>query len=164
MPNTERKQRIKAYADGPKLLVKSLKKFPKKMWKWKPAPDKWSIHEILVHLADSETNAYLRARRFLAEPGGTVMGYDQDKWAQKLNYHAQDANEALALVALVRKMTHKLIRNLPDEAWNARCTHPEHENYTFDRWLEIYGRHIHGHVAQMQRNHDAWKQSKGKRG
>lgn len=163
MTAAERKQKIKAYADGHKVLVKALKKFPKKMWKWKPAPEKWSIHEILIHLADSESNAYLRARRFLAEPGQPVMAYDQDLWAQKLNYHAQDPNEALALVGLVRRMTHRLIRNLPEGAWATRCVHPEHDNYTFDRWLEIYGGHAHGHAAQMQRNYDAWKQSKGKR-
>lgn len=159
----ERTRKIKAYGEAPKLLVKSLKKFPKKMWKWKPAPEKWSIHEILIHLADSETNAYLRARRFLAEPGGTVMGYDQDKWAQALNYHAQDPNDALAVVTLVRKMTHRLIKNLPESTWSARCTHPEHENYTFDRWLDIYSGHIHNHVGQMQRNFEAWKQSKGRK-
>jgi len=159
----ERSQKIKAYADGPKLLVKSLKRFPKKMWKWKPAPEKWSIHEILVHMADSETNAYLRARRFLAEPGQAVMAYDQDLWAKKLDYHAQNANDALALVTMVRKATHKLIRSLPDAAWATRCVHPEHDNYTFDRWLDVYARHIHGHIGQMQRNFDAWKQSKGKK-
>jgi len=158
--SSERSQKIKAYGEGYKLLVQALKRFPKKMWKWKPAPEKWSIHEILVHLADSETNAYLRARLFLAEPGKPVMAYDQDLWAQRLDYHTQDANEALALVGLVRKTTYKLIRNASEEAWAARCIHPEHENYTFDRWLEIYARHIPGHVGQMQRNYDAWKQSK----
>lgn len=163
MSTAERKQKIKAYGDGPKVLVKALKKFPKKMWKWKPAPEKWSIHEILVHLADSESNAYLRARRFMAEPGQTVMAYDQDLWAQKLDYHSQDANEALALVTQVRKMTHRLLRSVPDHGWSAVCIHPEHENYTFDRWLDIYSRHIHNHVGQMQRNFDAWKQNKGKR-
>lgn len=159
----ERKQAIKSYADGHKVLVRALKQFPKKMWKWKPAPEKWSIHEILVHLADSETNAYLRARRFLAEPGQPVMAYDQDLWARELNYHAQDANDALALVGQVRKMTHKLLRNVPESVWANRCAHPEHENYTFERWLEIYGRHVHNHVGQMQRNYDAWKQSKSRR-
>ena len=163
MTPAERKQKIKAYADGHKVLVKTLKKLPKRMWKWKPAPEKWSIHEILVHLADSECNGALRARLFLAEPGQPVMAYDQDVWAQKLNYHAQDPNEALALVGQVRRMTHKLIRNLPESAWAARCVHPEYENYTFERWLEIYGGHAHKHAAQMQRNYAAWKQTKGKR-
>jgi hypothetical protein len=163
MTAAERKKKIAAYAAGPKLLALALKKLPPKMWKWKPTPQKWSVHEILVHLADSESNAYLRARRFLAEPGGTVMAYDQDVWAQKLRYHAQDPRDAVALVTLVRRMTHRLIRNLPEAAWAARCTHPEHDNYTFDRWLDIYSHHIHGHIAQMQRNLAAWKLKAGRR-
>lgn len=160
MTPAERKEKIRAYGKGPALLAKAVRKFPRKMWKWKPAPEKWSIHEILVHLADSETNAYLRARRFLAEPGGTVMAYDQDVWAHKLNYHAQDPDTAIKLVSLVRAMTHALIRELPDSAWSARCAHPEHDNYTFDRWLEIYAGHIPGHIGQMQRNFTAWKAGK----
>ena len=158
----ERKQRIQAYAKGPDLLKRAVKKFPKKMWKFKPTPQRWSIHEILVHLADSETNAYLRARRFLAEPGQPVMAYDQDVWAQKLNYHTQDPADAVALVGLVRRMTHAIIRKLPDSAWAATCLHPEHSNYNFDRWLEIYSSHVHGHVNQMQKVYDAWK-SRGKK-
>lgn len=157
MTPAERKIKIKAYAAGPVLLARALKKFPKKMWKFKPAADRWSIHEILVHLADSETNAYLRARRFLAEPGQNVMAYDQDVWARTLNYHAQDTADAVALVRMVRKTTHALIRKLPASAWSARCAHPEHDNYTFDRWLDIYSSHIPGHIAQMEKNYLAWK-------
>lgn len=153
---TGRNAKIEAYGDGPRLLAEAVKKFPREMWQFKPAPNRWSIHEILVHLADSETNAYARARRFIAEPGNSVMGYDQDVWAQKLDYHSQSTDDALALIALVRKMTYALIRNLPEAAWSAKCLHPEHANYTFDRWLEIYANHIPGHIAQMQKNYDAW--------
>lgn len=161
MTPEERKARIQAYGEGPALLAEAVKQFPREMWKWKPVPNRWSIHEILVHLADSESNAYLRARRFLAEPGQSVMAYNQDVWAEKLNYHAQDPDDAVALVALVRRMTHALIRDLPDSAWEARCQHPEHANYTFERWLEIYSKHIPGHISQMQKNYEAWKAQRG---
>jgi hypothetical protein len=126
------------------------------MWQWKPAPNRWSIHEILIHLADSESNAYLRARRFLAEPGQPVMAYDQDLWARKLNYHAQSTDDALALLRLVRRMTYSLIKSLPDDVWSRTALHPEYPNYTFERWLEIYSRHVHGHIDQMKKNHAAW--------
>ncbi len=157
MTPEERKKKVRAYGDGPALLARALRRFPKKMWRFKPAPQRWSIHEILVHLADSETNAYLRARRFLAEPGQNVMAYDQDVWARKLGYHAQSTEDAVTLVRMVRKMTHALIRRQPASAWSARCAHPEHDNYTFERWLEIYSNHIPGHIAQMQKNYLAWK-------
>lgn len=156
MTPAERKEKIEAYGSGVAHLEDALKQFPREMWKWKPGPTRWSIHEILVHLADSETNSYLRARRFLADPGQPVMAYDQDLWAQKLNYHAQNPDDAVALLRLVRKTTYALIRDLPDDVWSRTALHPEHNNYTFDRWLEIYSRHIHGHVEQMKKNHTAW--------
>ncbi len=156
MTPEERKQKIEAYGNAVVLLEDALKKFPREMWQWKPAPDRWSIHEILIHLADSESNAYLRARRFLAEPGQPVMAYDQDLWARKLNYHAQSTDDALALLRLVRRMTYNLIKSQPDDVWSRTALHPEHSNYTFERWLEIYSRHVHGHIDQMKKNHTAW--------
>ncbi len=157
MTPAERKQKIAAYAKGPALLAKAIRKFPKKMWKWKPAPNRWSIHEILVHMGDSETNAFVRARRFLAEPGAPVMAYDQDVWANKLSYHTQSTEDAVKLIALVRKMTHALVKKAPESAWSTVCAHPEHPNYTFDRWLEIYAKHVPGHITQMEKNYAEWK-------
>jgi DinB family protein len=156
MTPAERKEKIEAYGKGPDLLEEALKQFPRNMWQWKPAANRWSIHEILVHLADSESNAYLRARRFLAEPGQPVMAYDQDVWAQKLDYHSQSPDDAVALVRLVRKMTYAIIRDLPDDVWTRTAKHPEHSNYTFERWLEIYSGHIPGHISQMKKNHTSW--------
>jgi len=59
------------------------------MWQYKPGPDRWSIHEIIVHLADSEANSYIRCRRFIAERGSRVMGYDENRWGNSLNYHGR---------------------------------------------------------------------------
>ena len=156
MTPAERKENIEAYGNGVAQLEEALQQFPRKMWQWKPASNRWSIHEILIHLTDSESNAYLRARRFLAEPGQPVMAYNQDVWARQLNYHAQNPDDALALLHLVRKMTYALIRDLPDDVWSRTALHPEHANYTFERWLEIYANHIPGHIRQMQKNHTAW--------
>ena len=85
----EREAKIELYGKGYDLLIDMLKDIPKEMWKFKPEPKEWSVHEILVHLADSESNAALRARKLIVEPAGTLMGYDQDKWTVELDYHDQ---------------------------------------------------------------------------
>ena len=105
MSPEERKLKIKRYGKGYAMLKETLADIPRKAWKFKPAPTEWSIHEIIIHLADSETNAALRARLLAAEPGRAVMAYDQDKWALRLNYHDQDVEDALKLVKAARKMT-----------------------------------------------------------
>jgi len=162
MTGAERKQKIETYGQAPEMLEEALKQFPKEMWQFKPAPDRWSIHEIIIHLADSEVSSYVRARRFIAEPGQSVMAYDQSAWASKLDYHSQSTDEAIALFRLLRKSTYKLIRSLPDAAWSHTVQHPEHGTMTFDRWLDIYDRHIPGHISQMQKNLEAWKASQKK--
>jgi hypothetical protein len=50
------------------------------------APGKWSVKFILHHLADSETVLFDRIRRVLSEPRQVLWVYDQDAWAQGLDY------------------------------------------------------------------------------
>jgi hypothetical protein len=86
MNQAERNEKIELYGRGYDLLLETLKDIPREMWKFKPAPKEWSVYEVLVHLADSESNAALRARKLIVEPGGTLMGYDQEQWAIDLDY------------------------------------------------------------------------------
>jgi hypothetical protein len=49
-------------------------------------PGKWSVRYILHHLSDSETVLFERIRRVLSEPRQVLWVYDQDAWAQGLDY------------------------------------------------------------------------------
>lgn len=60
MAPSERHSKIIAYGQAYELLSAALKQFPREMWQYKPGPERWSIHEIMVHLADSEANSYIR--------------------------------------------------------------------------------------------------------
>ena len=86
MKHHQRLQKIESYGAAYKKLVEALKQFPHEMWQFRPTPERWTIHEIIVHIADSEANSYVRCRRFIAEPGKEVMGYDEEGWAKRLNY------------------------------------------------------------------------------
>ena len=162
MTTEESKPKIESYGRAHENLVAALKEFPQEMWSWKPPPDRWSIHELLIHIADSEANGYGRCRRFLAEPGESVMAYDQDKWTERLQYHEQYTGDALELFQLLRLMSFRLITGLPEEVWKNTVEHPEYGTVTFDQWLDIYERHIPGHIEQMRGNLSAWKESQGK--
>lgn len=162
MDKTERESKIELYGRGYDMLMETLKDIPREMWKFKPEPKEWSVHEVLVHLADSETNAALRARKLIVEPGGALMGYDQDKWAIELDYHNQSYEDALEVVKLVRKTTYELLKKQPDEVFEHTAKHPEYEEpYTFEKWLNIYSAHIPGHIEQIQNNYKIWKNTVG---
>ncbi len=155
-----RAQKIESYGQAYDLLTEGLKQFPVEMWHFRPAPDLWTIHEIVVHIADSEANSYIRCRRFIAEPGQQVMAYDEEGWAARLDYHQQSTTDAMELFKWLRHNTYKLIRSLPEAVWTNTIYHPENGAMTLDDWLDIYERHIPEHLAQMRENYAAWvKQS-----
>jgi hypothetical protein len=156
MTHTERLKKIESYGQAYDKLIAALPRFPRAMWQYRPVSDRWTIHEIIVHIADSEANSYARCRRFIAEPGSTVMAYDEMAWAQKLNYHAQSPEAALELFKQLRAASYELIKTLPETVWANTIIHPETGVMTMDGWLDIYDRHIPDHLAQMQAVYAAW--------
>ncbi len=157
MPHTERAAQIESYGAAYADLQAALPQFPRSMWQYRAAPDGWTIHEIIVHLADSEANSYVRCRRFIAEPGCTVMGYDEMTWARRLNYHAQQPDVAIELFKQLRAASYDLIKTLPEETWSNTVVHSESGVMTMDDWLDIYDRHVTDHIAQMQAVYAAWQ-------
>ena len=155
-----RSERILSYSKGYDKLIDALKEFPKEMRHFKPAPEKWSVNEIIIHIADSEANSFCRARKLIVEPGSTIMVYDQDAWAARLNYAEQSTEDALELFKVLRRNTYNVIKNLPDEIWNHYIEHPESGRMSMEKWLITYDDHIPIHINQMKRNLAEWNKQK----
>ena len=148
---------IERYARGPALLKAALKKVPAEAMQWRPAPGKWSAHEVIVHCADSETNAHMRLRYLLAEPEPLIVGYDQDGWALAFDYHAHPIDLALATVEAVRANTVPVLKRMSERDWQRAGTHSESGSYLAEDWLKIYAEHLEKHTRQLERNLAAWK-------
>lgn len=159
MTNQERTQKIELYGNAYQILTEGLKQFPKEMWQFKPAPDEWSVHELIVHITDSEANSFVRCRRFIAEPGSQVMAYDENQWGVALNYHGQSTDDALELFRWLRNNSYKLIKTLPESTWANTIYHPENGTMTMEEWLDMYARHVPDHLEQMQGVYKAWQAS-----
>ena len=159
MDRKEINQKIEQYGRGFDLLSAALAEIPKEAWEFKPEPKEWSVHEIIVHMADSESMSALRARKLIVEPGSTLMGYEESKWADALNYRDQSAEDALEVIRLARISTYRILKTLPDEVFKNSVTHPEYdEPYTFESWLNIYARHIPDHIEQIMNNVKLWRE------
>jgi hypothetical protein len=156
----ERAAQIAKYARGAARLREAFGAVPVEARQFRPGPDKWSAHEIVVHCADSETNAAMRLRYLLTEKEPQIIGYDQDNWVKVLDYHAQPADAALATLEAVHAYTAALLRTLPEDAWSREGTHSERGRYTMEDWMRIYADHVHQHADQVDRAHAAWKASK----
>lgn len=151
---------IQRYADGPARLKAALARVPTDALQWRPAPDAWSAHEIVVHCADSEANAMLRIRYLAFEKAALIVGYDQAEWARAGEYHAHPLEVALQTVEAVRANTVPLLRRLPESAWSKSGRHTEHDRpYTAETWLSIYATHLDDHAAQIDANLAAWQRA-----
>lgn len=160
MDKAERERLIESYGQVYNKIMESIAEYPREMWQWRPPFGKWTIHENLVHLADSEANSYIRCRRLIAEPGSPVLGYDQEIWTKNLHYHQQDVDDALELFRILRKKSYDLIKNLPDEIWQHTVEHSENGTMTFEDWLRVYENHTH--IGSMRRVYEVWKRVVGR--
>jgi hypothetical protein len=153
----ERARRLASYGNGHQLLTAAIARYPREMWQYRALHDPWTIHEIIIHVADSEANSYVRCRRFIAEPGSMVIGYAEAVWAKALHYHDQSTEEAVDLFRALRRNSYHLIKDLPESAWTATVEHTENGTMTFDDWLITYDDHVIDHVKQMDAIYQAWK-------
>ena len=163
MQADERRALIERYAHGPELLRETLARVPAKALQWRPAPGTWSAHEVVCHCADSETISSTRIRFLIGEEQPTIAGYDQDRWAQRFDYHALPLDLALRQIEQVRAWTTDFVQRLPDSVWLRTGTHTESGPYSAEKWLRIYAEHLEVHARQIERNLAAWNAAPGKR-
>lgn len=151
-----RAERLLAYAQGPARLRECLAACPAEALDYRPAPGKWTVREIVFHVAEVELQGYVRARTIMAEPGRAILAYDQDAWAASLDL-AHPLEEALELFRLLREILARQLRGLPEAAWSRTVLHPQRGEVSLERWLEIYENHLRDHLAQIARNLGAWR-------
>lgn len=154
-----RAELLLSYAHGPQRLVAALQRYPPESLDFQPGPGQWSIQTVVLHLAESELQGYLRGRTIIAEPGGSLRAFDQDLWAQSLDPTAQPLEEAVELFRLLREMMARQLRALAPGTWEQWAEHSERGPITLDHWLELYEGHLPVHLAQMERTYQAWSKT-----
>jgi hypothetical protein len=115
-----------------------------------PASDDWCARQVVHHLADSETNSYVRLRRLLAEPSPTtIQGYDEAHWATVLHYD-RPIDASLAVFQAVRAASGELLSTIEDADLARTGVHSDSGTYSLTDWLEIYADHAEAHAAQIR--------------
>jgi hypothetical protein len=112
--------------------------------------DDWSSRMVVHHLADSETNSYLRLRKLLAEDGAQIQGYDEGEYARALHYD-RPIESSLAVFEAVRASSGELLERLSEDDWARAGTHSESGRYSVEGWLAIYADHAEVHADQITR-------------
>lgn len=113
-----------------------------------PAPGKWSIRDILCHLADCEVVFAFRLRQSLAEDHHVIQPFDQDNWAA--TYEHYDAHMALAAFSAVRQWNLAFIKGLKPADFNKPLNHPERGDMTLQVVVETMAGHDINHLRQVE--------------
>ena len=153
----ERAALVDRYALGPSLLRAAFAAVPEAARSFRSAPGRWSPRQVVGHCADAEMIAAVRIRFVLAEEHPVLVGYDQDRWAERLPYEEQPPEVALAVVDAVCAHTAALLRRLPDAAWEREAAHSESGRTTAEDWLRAEAGHLAGHAGQIERALAAWR-------
>ncbi len=144
------KDPLKVLAQTPKRLRKLIKGLKKKQLRIQPAPGKWSIAQIVTHLADTEIVLAFRLRMVLAQSGTPLQAMDQDKWAAGLKYVEADVDEQLGLFTTLRRNHLALWKSLSDEDWQKYGMHEERGKETVERITHHFAGHDINHLNQIE--------------
>ncbi|HXE90263.1 MAG TPA: DinB family protein [Terriglobales bacterium] len=117
----------------------------------RPAPGRWSVAEVLAHLAESEMVAGYRLRMILSANGTAIQAFDQDKWAKVGKYARQDPKQSLEMFSTLRRSNLALLRSLQPRQWRMYGIHSERGRETVARIATMFAGHDINHTRQIEK-------------
>ncbi len=117
----------------------------------RPVPDKWSVAEILAHLADAELAISWRLRQILTNNAIPIQAYDQDLWARTFNYARRDPRQSLANFRTLREANLALLKSVPRKLWDNYGVHAERGNESVSHVVKMVAGHDLNHLQQVER-------------
>ena len=124
------------------------------------APGKWSVRQIVAHLADAEMVGAHRFRQVIAEENPTIIAYNQDAWTANLDYARRKPKQSLETFRRTRAENYELLKGLPEAAFERAGNHTENGRMTLLELLEGYAAHAESHARQLQEIREAYKRAK----
>ncbi|WP_232697795.1 DinB family protein [Brevibacillus daliensis] len=149
---------IEEYSQDYALLREAIEGLSEEELRFQPAPDKWSIHQIVIHVTDAEILSTHRMRKVLAEEEPLLLSFDQEALADNLGYERLDREQHLLLFQMLRASMLPLLENLTPEQLERVGEYPDGARYTFKELLELRVQHVRDHLAQIERVRQAYRE------
>lgn len=111
-----------------------------------PGVGKWSIQQVVIHLMNAESALADRIRRIIAEDDPVLLAWDENKFSERLTYNEQSVEDAVALVALIRRQLTRVLRKLPESAFSRAGRHSERGRQTLVDVLKMAVDHLEHHL------------------
>jgi hypothetical protein len=149
--NAEGLDPLKVEAGTAKKLGRLIEGVPTAKLRKRPAPGKWSVAEILAHLADSEIVRGWRMRQILGAPGIQLQAFDQDAWAAAGHYEKRNPRKSLELFRTLREANLALLKSLTPEQWKHHGMHAERGVESIEHITRMMAGHDVNHTGQVER-------------
>ncbi len=154
---------LERFRRGPELIAVMLTGVFGEEEDFLPRPGKWSIRQIIAHVADSEMVGAHRFRQMIAEENPTLIAYDQEAWAKNLDYARRKPKQSLESFRRMRAENYELLKDLPEATFARVGNHSERGSITLRGQLELLAQHAESHARQMQAVREEYKKAKGKK-
>jgi hypothetical protein len=125
---------------GPR-LKKAIQGLTPKQLKWQPEPGKWSIAEIVAHIADT----------VLGSNGIPIQPFDQDAWASVFQYGKRDPKQSLEVFRVLRENNLAMLKTIPRESWDNYGMHAERGKESIAHLSRMFAGHDTNHVLQVEK-------------
>ncbi len=152
MTDQEFRSKLQSAEENPNDVSAAVAGLSNAALRYKPAPNKWCILEILGHLADVEIVYGHRLRQMIAQKDSVISPMEQDAWARHLGYVETAPAEFLEIYQLNRRANMRLLRRLRPEDLGKTAFHPElNRNFTLAELIERLVAHGPNHLGQIER-------------
>lgn len=129
---------------------------------FKPAPDKWSVRQIVAHLADAESANVVRLRQVISEDNPTLYPFDQNAWAERTDYQKRKPSQSLETMRQLRAENYQLLKDLPPEMFSRAGNHLRRGTMTLLDLLRLFAGHAENHAMQIRSVRAEYKASRQK--
>lgn len=137
-------------------IRQSVEGAPEALLKWRPGPGKWSIHEVIVHLIDSNIVNSYRIRKIISEPTTDLVTFAHEDWIRSQRLDDVPVAELLEAYDAITRYNGLLLQRLADEDWNKfgmKPNEPISVGHIVDQFI---CNHVEKHLGQIERNKAAY--------
>ena len=117
--------------------------------------DDWTIKEHVIHLVDSEINAFIRLKSIIAQPASECYVMNEENWTKNIRRKNEDMNKYLKLFGGIRELAYDFIKEEDErsreENYYIRTINGKPEKVTINKWLQIYNNHLNAHVEYIEK-------------
>ncbi len=151
LSNIEGKDPLNVLKSTPKKIIKLMKGVKKKLLYKKPAPAKWSVAEIIAHLAETELVMGWRYRSIAEKNEVIIQAFEQDDWVKNSRYAKLNVDDMFEMYSVIRRANIDFLKGLPKEKFENYGMHQERGKETIAHIMKLEAGHDLNHLMQIEK-------------